>query len=181
VYNQINKAVSNYGKQMPDEDIGIDAFEFWCPQRRPNGHNIAIKIEPGLNCFTAENVRNGIDRPTVQPNAWVADLSDPTPRLEFLWDKPKNIKSVILKFDTDFDHPMESVLMGHPERVMPFCVRDYKLYNDQGMVVFEKTGNYQTLNRIDFPLAVTTKKLVLEVKHPSGEVPASVFEVQCYE
>jgi hypothetical protein len=86
-----------------------------------------------------------------------------------------------LKFDADFDHPMESVLMGHPENVMPFCVRDYKLYDDQGKVVFEKNGNYQTINHIKFKKPVATKKLVLEMKHPSGDVPAAVFEVQCYE
>jgi hypothetical protein len=92
VFNQINAAVSNYGKQEPEGDIGVDAFEFWCPQRRPNGHNIAIKINPGLNCFRAENVRNGIDRPTMQPNAWVANFSDVSPRLEFSWQEQKSIK-----------------------------------------------------------------------------------------
>jgi hypothetical protein len=181
VFNQINAAVSNYGKQIPDGDIGVDAFEFWCPQRRPNGQNIAIKINPGVNCFGVENVRNGIDRPTTMPNAWVADFSDASPRLEFSWPDQKKIKEVILKFDADFDHPMESVLMGHPENVMPFCVRDYKLYDDQGKVVFEKTGNYQTINHIKFNTGLATKKLVLEMKHPSADVPASVFEVQCYE
>lgn len=181
VFNQVNAAVSNYGKQMPDGDIGVDAFEFWCPQRRPSGHNIAIKMNPALACFGADNVRNGIDRPTTQPNAWVADFSDPNPRLELSWKDQKKISAVTLKFDADFDHPMESVLMGHPENVMPFCVRDYKLYNDAGKVVYEKTGNYQTINRINFETPLATRKLVLEVKHPSAEIPASVFEVQCYE
>jgi hypothetical protein len=180
VFNQINAAVSNYGKQIPEGDIGVDAFEFWCPQRRPNGHNIAIKMNPALSCFGAENVRNGIDRPTTQPNAWVADFADANPRLEFSWPEQKMIKEVTVKFDADFDHPMESVLMGHPENVMPFCVRDYKLYDDHGKVVFEKNGNYQTINRIKFEAPLATRKLVLEVKHPSGDVPASVFEVQCY-
>jgi hypothetical protein len=181
VFNQINEAVSNYGKQIPPEDIGMDTFEFWCPQRRPNGHNIAVKINPGLDCFSAENIRSGVDRPTTQPNAWVADFADPNPTLEFSWKEKKRIKEVILKFDADFDHPMESVLMGHPENVMPFCIREYKLYDDKGQVVYEKTNNYQTINRIKFSTAVTTQKLVLQAKHPSDDVPAAVFEVQCYE
>jgi hypothetical protein len=101
--------------------------------------------------------------------------------LEFSWKEKKRIKEVILKFDADFDHPMESVLMGHPENVMPFCIREYKLYDDKGQVVYEKTNNYQTINRIKFSTPVTTQKLVLQVKHPSNDVPAAVFEVQCYE
>jgi len=35
VFNKVNLAVSNYGKQEPTEDIGVDAFEFWTPERRP--------------------------------------------------------------------------------------------------------------------------------------------------
>ena len=45
VFNHINLAVSNHGKQSPTEDIGVDEFEFWCPKRRPEGQNVAIKID----------------------------------------------------------------------------------------------------------------------------------------
>ena len=31
------------------------------------------------------------------------------------------------EFDPDWDHPMESVLMTHPEEVAPFMVRDFDL------------------------------------------------------
>ena len=34
----------------------------------------------------------------------------------------RQLTRIELVFDTDYDHPMESVLLGHPERVMPFCV-----------------------------------------------------------
>lgn len=39
--------------------------------------------------------------------------------------------------DTDYDHSLESVQMGHPENVMPFCLRRYKLSDDKGTVFFE--------------------------------------------
>src|SRR5690606_13913342 len=39
VFNGENKKVSNTGKQVPPEGMGVDTFEFWCPQRRPEGHN----------------------------------------------------------------------------------------------------------------------------------------------
>ncbi len=76
VFNSINKAVSNYGKQTPPEDLGVDAFEFWCPKRRPDGENIAFKYPAGIDLFTAGNIANGIDRPVAAPNAWVADPTD---------------------------------------------------------------------------------------------------------
>ncbi len=77
VFNKFNKAVSNNGKQEPDQDIGVESFEFWCPARRPGGHNLAMRLDLGLPVFGAENLRNGLMRPTHLPNAWVANLNDP--------------------------------------------------------------------------------------------------------
>lgn len=181
VFNQVNEAVSNFGIQTPAGDIGIDTFEFWCPQRRPEGHNIALKIEPPLACFGVENIRNGISRPTRRPNAWVADLTDPEPWLKLEWTEKKNIRTITLKFDTDFDHPMESVLMGHPENVMPFCVRKYKIYDDAHRLVYQHEDNHQSINTITFPESVWTRYLTIELEHPSSEVSAALFEILCYE
>jgi hypothetical protein len=180
VFNTINKAVSNYGNQTPPEDIGMDTFEFWCPQRRPEGHNIAFKYPAGLHCFKAENITNGIDRPVNTPNAWVADFNDAAPQLTLSWQQPQTITAVDLFFDTDYDHPMESVLMQHPETVMPFCVRNYRIKDDAGNIIAAKKDNYQTRNRIVLPKPVQTTSLVIEVEHPSADVPAAVFAVRCY-
>ncbi|WZN42365.1 FAD-dependent oxidoreductase [Chitinophaga pollutisoli] len=180
VFNTINKAVSNYGKQTPPEDIGMDAFEFWCPQRRPEGHNLDFKVNDGLALFGAANVANGIERPVSQPNAWVADWSDPKPTLTLAWDAPKDIRQIELFFDTDYDHPMESVLMTHPETVMPFCVRNYRVKDDAGNVIAERSGNYQAFNRIALDTPVHTAKLHFEVDHPSADIPAAICAVRCY-
>lgn len=180
VFNHINPAVSNYGKQTPPEDIGMDTFEFWCPQRRPAGQNVAIKFNPPLTCFGVENIRNGIARPTTQPNAWIADPRDEKPAVSMTWKETQSIREVILKFDTDYDHPMETVLMGHPENVMPFCVRNYTILNDKNEVVYQKSGNYQTMNEIVFDSPVNTKRLTLQVEHPSADTPAAIFEILCY-
>lgn len=181
VFNSVNKAVSNYGKQLPPEDSGVDEFEFWCPQRRPQGQNIAIEIENPQLVFAAENIRNGAARPTTQPNAWVADPEDPSPELSIEWDTPTAIRKIDLSFDTDFDHPMESVLMTHPEREMPFCVRNYRVKDDKGAILFEKKDNYQTRNTIVFDVPVITKQLYIEAEHPSANVPAAIFSVRCYK
>jgi hypothetical protein len=180
VFNSINKEVSNFGKQTPPEDIGVDEFEFWCPKRRPEGQNIAFKYEQGIDAFKAVNITNGIDRPVAGPNAWVADWNDQNPALNISWKETKTIKRIDLLFDTDYDHPMESVLMGHPENVMPFCVRDYVIKDDRGRVVFAKTGNYQTRNVIELAESVITKSLTISLAHPSEDVPAALFSVRCY-
>ncbi|AEE51580.1 FAD-dependent oxidoreductase [Haliscomenobacter hydrossis] len=180
VFNAINKAVSNYGKQEPLEDIGVEAFEFWCPQRRPAGKNLALKFTPALAVFAAENIRNGLQRPTNQPNAWVADPADERPSLHLSWEEPQNIRQLVLHFDTDFDHPMETVLMAHPENEMPFCVKRVRVWNDREELVAEILDNHQSQRRIHFAEAVHTKMLRIEVEHPSALVPAALLEVRCY-
>jgi hypothetical protein len=180
VFNSVNKAVSNFGKQVPTEDIGVDEFEFWCPQRRPEGHNVAFKLNPSLNKFGKENIKSGVYRPVNEPNAWVAAKEDKAPSLQIAWDEVQTIQKIELFFDTDYDHPMESVLMGHPEDVMPFCVRNYTIKDDLDNVVFEKSGNYQTINTIVLDKAISTKHLTITLDHPSENVPAALFGVRCY-
>lgn len=181
VFNHINAAVSNFGKQTPPEEIGMDTFEFWCPQRRPAGENVSIKFNPPLSDFAVENIRSGVNRPTDRPNAWVADFNDSTPSVQVSWDSKRSIREIVLKFDTDFDHPMETVLMGHPENVMPFCIRNYRILNDEGKVIYEKSDNYQTTNQIRFQQPIVTSSLKVVTEHPSAEIPAAIFEILCFE
>ncbi|HMR82691.1 MAG TPA: FAD-dependent oxidoreductase, partial [Niabella sp.] len=110
VFNSTNPAVSNYGKQDPKEDIGVESFEFWCPQRRPLGKNIAMRIEPAIDLFSAGNIRNGIQRPVQSPNAWVAGLNEKAPAIYIRWEYQVAIGRIELSFDCDYDHPMENVL-----------------------------------------------------------------------
>lgn len=181
VFNTINEAVSNWGKQTPGSDIGIDEFEFWCPKRRPGGHNIAIQSQAPFYIFTAENIINGIDRPVQSPNAWVADLDDATPTLTIRWDTKVSIGKLSLFFDTDYDHPMETVQMTHPENRMPFCVEKYKVYDGQNRLVYEQTDNHQSINELLFPEKLNTDELRIVLEHPSAFIPASLFAVKCYE
>ncbi|MDQ0964886.1 hypothetical protein QFZ20_000289 [Flavobacterium sp. W4I14] len=180
VFNLVNKAVSNFGKQVPLEDIGVDEFEFWCPQRRPNGLNLALGFDPALQAFGVENLRTGIDRPVLGTNAWVASFSDPAPSLSLEWTSEQKISRIDLVFDCDYDHPMESVLMSHPESVMPFCVRNYRLEDGEGKLIYEKVGNYQARNQISLSMPIFTKKLTLKIEHPSRLVPAALFAIRCY-
>ena len=51
VFNKFNYAVNNHGFQTPPKGTGLESFEFWCPDRRPAGHNIAMKITPAIESF----------------------------------------------------------------------------------------------------------------------------------
>ena len=129
VSQKFNRAVAKTPRQDPPPDSGIEAFEFWIPERRPGGKNFACQIEPALKVFAAKNLTNGFARPTRQPNAWVAAFEDERPCLKLTWPEPRKIARIELLFDCDYDHPMESVLMGHPERIMPFCVPSVVVLN----------------------------------------------------
>lgn len=180
LFQAANKAVSTTGVQEPPAGIGIDTFEMWTPKRRPDGRNMAFRFEEPLHRYHASDATNGTARPYLAPNAWMARQDDPAPKLTLKWDQPVTITDIQLGFDTDFDHPMESVLMHHPDDVMPFCVRNYTLYDGNGNLLKKVQGNYQTRNRIRLAEPVTTDTLVLACEHPSAAIPAAVFEVRCY-
>lgn len=180
VFNATNPAVSNYGKQEPTEDIGVDTFEFWCPQRRPEGRNVAMTFGEPLSVFGTDNLTNGFHRPVSAPNAWVADLNDKTPLITISWDAPATISRVEFVFDTDYDHPMENVIYVHPETVMPFCVSDVTVTNCNDEVVGTITANHLSKRTILFDKAITTQHLKIRLSGNNANAPVSLMEVRCY-
>jgi len=168
-----------YVRDQSARESGVPRLEFWLPQRRPEGFNLAVRVDPPLDVFRPANVTNGIDRPTCGPNAWLAGLSDPSPRLELAWPQPRTIRRIVLSFDTDFDHPMESAYWNHPENVAPFCVRHYRVWAG-GQLLAECTDNYETIRRIDLAEPVRTDRLSVELVATHGHVPAALFGVRCY-
>lgn len=176
----VNPAVAKSSSQQPPAGIGVDSFDFWLPQRRPSGgHNLAIEIAPPLRAYAPENVNNGFHRPYIGTNAWVADSEDKKPRLTLTWDQPVKLRTIILRFDTDFDHAMESVLMGHGERAMPFCVRHYQICDELGRLLHTSTDNHQTVNEIVLSKPVRTRQLVIEILEMRSGLPA-IFGVSCF-
>ena len=175
-----NKKVAKNAVQSPSPGIGVDTFEFWIPQRRPDGHNMAVSFDPPICVFGPENVINGVTRPVTQPNAWVAGLGDKAPSLTLAWKQPRTLSRIELSFDTDFDHAMECVQWGHPERAMPFCVKHYRIRDAQGTVLAECRDNHQTRNTVKFPAPVSTGRLVIECLSTHGKAPAAIFEIRCY-
>ncbi len=181
VLRQGNYRVNNGYLQKPDRDIGVDTMEFWIPQRWPKGHNLAMSVEPPICQFDVDNLTNGICRPTSGPNAWIADPGDANPSLHLKWSHVKTIRRIELSFDTDWDHPMESVLMGHPCNVIPYCVRKYRIIDALDNIVYQCDDNHQTRNTIVLDTPVVTDELRLELSAPDKNIPASLFEIRCYE
>ncbi|WP_343538145.1 FAD-dependent oxidoreductase [Sphingobacterium thalpophilum] len=180
VRNGENKAVSNFGKQLPPPGKGVDEFEFWCPERRPQGQNLYFTLSESIDIFQPDYLKNGVDRPTTVTNAWVADPEDSSPTVELKWKEKQYISSIDLFFDTDFDHPMESVLMTHPETVMPFCIREYRILDGDHQLIYEQKANYRSRDQIRFNVPIFTDSLTIQLNHPSAHVPAALFAVRCY-
>ncbi len=167
--------------QEPPEDIGVEAFEMWCPPRRPGGQNFAMTVNPPICTFAPENVTNGLARPTCGPNAWVAATDDPMPTLMLHWPQEQRIARIELAFDTDYDHAMESVLMTHPESAMPFCVKHYRLCDSSEQAIAEQSDNHQTCNTLLLDPPIVTDRLAIHLLESHGPVPASLFEIRCYD
>ncbi len=166
--------------QLPPEDIGVQAFDFWWPERRPAGHNFALSVEPPLDVWSPESVTDGLQRPTDAPHAWTADPADPAPTLHLQWPAPQTIGRVELTWDTDWEHPMETVLWGHPETAMPFCVKYFRVRDGAGRVLAENANNHQTRQTLTFDPPAVTDRLTIECISVWGNAPGALFEVRCY-
>jgi hypothetical protein len=174
-----NKAVAKSSVQEPPEGIGIDRFEFWLPKRRPEGRNLAMTFDPPIDLFGPANAIGGLARPVDAPNAWVADPADPNPVLHLDWDSPCEIHRVRLEFDPDWDHPMESVLMTHPEEVVPFMVKDFDLLGDGGNVIHSVRDHHGAIHEWKPESPLKTKRLTLRVLATHG-APAAVFGIRVF-
>ena len=127
--------------------------------------------------YNVKNIGNGFVRPYLGTNAWAADLDDTKPQIIFEWETTQEINSIKLFFDTDYDHAMESSLMGHPESIMPFCARSYKIKDQNGTVIYETIANHQTINTIALSKSIKTKILYIDFEISSNSIPVSLFEV----
>ena len=177
LWQSMNRMVAKSSLQSPPEGSGIDSFPFWLPDRRPAARNIALQISPPVNCYAPALVTNGWSRPWSGVNAWAPAAGDKAPALRFSWENPQTIHKIDVRFDTDFDHPMESVLMGHPERVMPGCVTEFELRSADGVVAHVTEHHHtQWLVRLTEPLV--TDRLELRLIR-FGSAPPAIFGVRC--
>ena len=176
VSNQINEAVSNYGRQDSPDGLGFDSFEFWCPKRRPDAGNLALRFHEPVPLYSDEALMSPLKRPFMGSNAWAADMEDKIPEIEIKWRDTKKVERIILFFDNDFDHAMEPIQMGHYDNVTPTCIRSFRIKDNQGKVVYQCNDNHYGTCDIKLSEAIETDKLVVSLAHPDL-APASVFHV----
>jgi hypothetical protein len=179
VSQKMNSSVAKSAIQTPPAGSGVDTFAFWLPDRRPNARNLAVRFSPPLEPYLPANVVNGFARPWRGANAWVPDPSDSNPTLRLAWDTPQILQSIEIVFDTDTDHPMESVLLTHPERVMPGCVTSYRILADDGKVLAEVAENHQTRRILALASPIKTSSISIQILS-HGDAPPAIFEVRCY-
>ena len=173
-------AVSTHGAQVAPPGSGVESMEFWTPQRRPGGRSLALGLHPALAVFDASQIANGIDRPTHAANAWVADPGDKNPTLTCTWPQSQTISRVELWFDSDFDHPLENVLLINPERASPFCVRRWRLRDATGRELARCDDQHLSRATVILDSPVTTDRLILECGETHGGAPAAVFALRAY-
>lgn len=175
---KMNAAVAKSLVQTPPEGSGIDTFAFWLPERRPNARNLVATFEPPLAVYQVANVVNGFARPWCGANAWSPATEDKKPQLNLNWQTPAQVNSITIEFDTDFDHPMESVLLTHPERVMPGCITAFTVKTAEGQTLAQIKENHQTRWVLKLDAPVTTAGISIEVL-AHGDAPPAIFSVMC--
>ena len=173
-----NPKVALSSRQEPDTDNGFDAFDFWLPERRPIGKNMAITFSRPLAIFSTDYLLNGISRPLKRTNAWVPAMDDQQPALILTWAAPVTLQHIDLYLDNDFDHPMEIVQWGHPEQVTPFCLQAFSLKEHTGNIIFKTENNRMSHCKITLDTPVKTRQLTLEYTNPQS-TPAAVFGILC--
>jgi hypothetical protein len=176
--HRMHGAVAKGAVQTPPESIGIDSFEFWLPERRPGGENLAMRFESPLTDFGPGKVLAGPKRPTNSANAWLSDFQDPQPRIDLAWDLPRQIEHAVVCLDTDFDHPMESVLLGHAERYIPFCAKTIRVFDEYEELIASVEDNHQT--QVTLPIHRVVQRLRFEFEARERCVPVAVFRIMVY-
>ncbi|CEL11109.1 Putative Fumarate reductase succinate dehydrogenase flavoprotein domain protein [Aspergillus calidoustus] len=173
--------------QSPPSGVGVDTFERWTPVRRPMGHNLALRVDPPVRGWGAENIRNGVARPTKRANCWVPASISARRMLTLHWDRPVQVSRLVVHFDTDYDHALESVLRGHPERQIPFCVRSWRVLDlskdGEEIELFQEDDNHLSRQDVSFETVQATELgfEILEVHGDPKDTLGGIFEIRAYE
>lgn len=170
----------SHGQYIPAEEAGCEAFSKWYPERRPGGQNMAIRLSRPVAGFAPSEVLNPHTRPVDRPNAWVADIGDPAPWIRLDWDEPQTIEAVRVFLDCDWDHPVETVIKQHCDRVMPALLEAFMLSDGQGTVLAKVSGNRAPYCDLIFDRPHRIRSLKMEVKPFSRDWPAAVFCIRAY-
>lgn len=184
VWNRVNAKVAKHSRQVAGGDYGVDDFDFWLPQRRPDVLLPAIRFDVPLQAWSAQDAIDGVMRPTDHTHAWVADPLDAEPTLTLSFAHPVQATEIGLMFDNDFDHAMETSQWGHFERVSPHCVKAYSLWVN-GKLLTQVANNTRSWNKHALIAGQEVQEVreVREVRlqiHATHGAVAAVFGLHCF-
>jgi hypothetical protein len=166
-----------HGDHLPADKAGCEAFDLWFRERDQALHkNLALRLIRPLHGYGPENVKTPLYRPTILPNAWVAEPTDRTPELILTWDRPVTIRHLRIFLDPDWDHPLETVIKQHPKRIMPSLITSFEVYAASGRKVGSICNNHQA--QIDFnwqEAPVETDRLIIRIQPTEEHHPPAIF------
>ncbi len=177
VLNRVNPKVAKHSRQTVDGDYGVDEFDFWLPQRRPQQSVPSIAFSPPLRAYAPEAAIDGFMRPSDHTHAWVPDREDPAPELILQLTAPTRLAEIGVMFDNDFDHAMETAQWGHNERVSPNCVKAYTLWVN-GRCIATVEDNTRSWRKHRVALAEPIAEVRLRIQGTHGGIPG-VFALHC--
>ncbi|RKF17904.1 FAD-dependent oxidoreductase [Alginatibacterium sediminis] len=168
--------VSTSSKQIAPAGLGVESFDFWVPDRRPKGQNVAFRASNVIHTFSQENLTTGAQRPIRSPNAWVARVDDVSPVVSLEWSMGVRAKQLFLYLDCDYDHPLESVQYQHHDRIMPMLVSECEV-TCNGSIIYSTQSNHQAVISIDLPQDQSIYSLSLRLANIQGH-PVSLFGIR---
>ncbi|TWU39803.1 FAD-dependent oxidoreductase [Novipirellula artificiosorum] len=152
------------------------------PNRDPADLALGAKVTATSGPSTADNVVNGIARPTLdgKTNTWESDSKQSLPQsIELTLEKPSKVGAIQCVFDTDLTVSMPT---QRTNRVPEECVRDYTLecrVNGKWQRVVRERDNFQRFRRHQFR-QVLADKVRLTVEATNGAETARVVELRVY-
>ena len=152
------------------------------PNRDPADLAQGAQVYATSSQNTAENVVNGIARPTLdgKSNMWESDPKQALPQsIELTLEKPSKVGAIQCVFDTDLTVSMPT---QRSNRVPEECVRDYTLecrVNGKWVRVVRERDNFQRFRRHQFK-QVVADKVRLTVEASNGAKTARVHELRVY-
>jgi hypothetical protein len=152
--------------------------------RRP----LCFRALPETEAFVPENVVNGLARPFGGPNLWASAPLAAEPQgeawLELAWERPQEVKEVLLTFNDDLNEHLNNLhKFETPFRVFRELVRNYRveaMVQGQWTLLAKEAGNRVRRRIHRFTEHVTCTAIRLVVEATNGAPQAEVFEIRVY-